>query len=584
MKWWDFTDINFIILFSIILTLLFCAVILTLSFFIHGSIAKRYAKLIKEESNSVRVFDIDVKRNVVSYFNRSDLRNKQTIDLKTFYDKFHPNDAEKVKSWIFSICVNPNNAEKYLEADIIVHHGKGSYFSLLKLLKYNEKLGIIHIESHVLVYITPNNDSKKKKDAFTGVLKRSVIADMINKNKTLHGYTFAIKFFYIRQKALTNDKVERYMAMTLKNELYPFASNSKIPRQILEINDNEITIFDLRISNTESAIQLANSMAHSLGKCISVNGFSDSIDFSIGIVENRQFYQDFDKILEYSTRASIKAQQNNMKVYSFQRNDDVLFEVNKYQDEVKHLFDFDTLRYLYRPIIDVSTSSILGYFEYVKAYDSPFTSFSEMCKYAYNMGKGKDLLALVSKMVIPKFANEVSDPKTKLFFQVSLFHIPMLNEIISQIHSSSRVNLVLVFDEQEVNANSSQINEFLVSLRAIKNENNYELAMLLNDRNLLLDPSVYNAFDYFVAGANTIGEIKKNGRVRLSIHALIEKLLKYKKPIIATDLDGWAAIELIVKSGINLISSEAIAPSNDMLLPIEKKKMVKIAAMADKYQ
>ena len=42
-------------------------------------------------------------------------------------------------------------------------------------------------------------------------------------------------------------------------------------------------------------------------------------------------------------------------------------------------------------------------------------------------------------------------------------------------------------------------------------------------------------------------------------------------------------MELIIKSGINYISSDAVAPSNDMLLPVEKKKMEKVTAMADKY-
>ena len=58
-----------------------------------------------------------------------------------------------------------------------------------------------------------------------------------------------------------------------------------------------------------------------------------------------------------------------------------------------------------------------------------------------------------------------------------------------------------------------------------------------------------------------------------------KQLLKFKKPIIATDLEGWQAIELIIKSGVNYISSEAVAASNDMLLPVDKKKMDKLVQM-----
>ena len=103
--------------------------------------------------------------------------------------------------------------------------------------------------------------------------------------------------------------------------------------------------------------------------------------------------------------------------------------------------------------------------------------------------------------------------------------------------------------------------------------------MLMKDKNLLLDPSVYYNFDYFVAGSMMIGEIKKNNRVRLSIHSLIESLLKYHRPIIATDLEGWQAIELIIKSGVSIVSSETISSSNDMLLPLDRKKIEKLMTM-----
>ena len=78
-------------------------------------------------------------------------------------------------------------------------------------------------------------------------------------------------------------------------------------------------------------------------------------------------------------------------------------------------------------------------------------------------------------------------------------------------------------------------------------------------------------------------EVKHNNRIRLSLYALIESLLKYNRPIIATDLEGWQAVELIIKSGISYISSDVVAPSNDMLLPVDRKKMEKLVQMADKY-
>ena len=185
---------------------------------------------------------------------------------------------------------------------------------------------------------------------------------------------------------------------------------------------------------------------------------------------------------------------------------------------------------------------------------------------------------MISRYVIPKFASEKQEDDLRLFMLVSLQDIDHMYEILTQIPQSKLIHLVLVFNEQEINENASNLELLNDSLKKLRS-GHYELAMLMKDKNLLLDPSVYYNFDYFVAGSMMIGEIKKNNRVRLSIHSLIESLLKYHRPIIATDLEGWQAIELIIKSGVSIVSSETISSSNDMLLPLDRKKIEKLMTM-----
>ena len=67
------------------------------------------------------------------------------------------------------------------------------------------------------------------------------------------------------------------------------------------------------------------------------------------------------------------------------------------------------------------------------------------------------------------------------------------------------------------------------------------------------------------------------------MYSLIEALLRYNRPIIASDLESWQSVELIIESGITYISTDVISPSNDMLLPIEKKKLEKVIQMTNKY-
>ena len=586
MKWFDFSDNTFVLYTVITIVILGFLAFIAVSFAISSVRDHKYVERMKAESTTVRIYIIDAKNNSVIYFNRSDLKSKKRIDMNSFYSHFHINDIDKIKEWIFSICTNYKTADKYLEADVLVNHGRFTYFSLLKLLKYDPNEGIIHLESFILKYITPNNapnKKKKKKALFTGVVKRSTMESLIVKEKSLKGFTFAIRFYYIRQKVLSNDKIERYMIMTLKNVIYPYASNPRISRQIIDSGDNELLLFDLRIATRDEAMILATSIAHSIKKCIGVNGFADSVNFSIGVVENAQYYQDLDSMIAKAQEACMSAQHNGQEILLYQKQATSLVETERYRQEVENLMRPNSLRFLFRPIFDVSKRRTLGYFEYVKAYDSPFASFAEMSKYAARVGLNKEFFALICRYVIPKFASESQEDHWRLFMLVSLQDIDHMAEILNQIPQTKHIHLVLVFNEQEINENASHLQLLNDSLKALHN-NHFELAMLMKDKNLLLDPSVYTNFDYFVAGSMMIGEIRKNNRIRLSIHSLIESLLKYHRPIIATDLESWQAVELIIKSGVNIVSSEVVSPSNDMLLPLEKKKEEKLIAMDDNYR
>ncbi len=585
MRWFDFTDPTFATVFVITLVLITLVIFVIITYVLMNYNFKAYEKKIEQESISTRIFAIDVKNNIVTFFNRSDMKDKREMDFSSFCFHFHPNDTDKVKEWILSIMENPKTCDQYLEADVVVNRGKATYFSLLKLIKYDPKVGVIHIESHILRYITPSNFSPSKSNVLTGVVKRSVMKNIITKGKSLRGFTYAIRFFYIRQKALTNEKIERYMMMTLKNEVYPYASNKHMPRQIIDDSGNEVLLFDTRIQSRDEAMQLAASISHSLKKCIGVNGYNDSVNFAIGVVENSQYYQDFDMIVQKAQEACITAQQNGQDVFIYQKSRGPMSqELNKFNLEVDKLLDNSNLRYLYRPIIDSSrTGSAIGYFEYVRAYGSPFANFAEMSKYAARVGRNKELFANVARTVIPKFASEKPNQNCRLFLSVSMMDIDVMAEILPQIPQSKDIRLVLVFDEQEVNENSSQLDLLNTSLNKLR-ELGYEIALLLQDKNLLLDKSVYTNFDYFVVGAAMMGEIKKDSRVRLSIHTLIEQLLQFSQPIIATDLEGWQAVELIIKSGIFVVSSEAISPSNDMLLPVERKKIAKLNDMYNNFR
>lgn len=572
---------------SITLLIIIASLVLIITFFIVSFIVfekRRSAKndQINAQSNTVIVFVINIKRGFVTYFNRASLKRKKRIEISQFYDLFASHESDKMKQWIFSICTSFNDANQYLEVSMIGEHNK-NYFTVFKLNKYNAEKGTILLESNTLKYINPSNmPSRKYKGMISGVVKRSVMEKLINSNVGVDGYTFAVRFYYVHQAALQNENIERFTLMALKNEVYPFLYNGKNPRQIVESNSNEIFLFDMKMSERDSAMALAKSISLSLKKTLSVRGFSDVINFAIGVVENRMFYQNYATIINQAQNACIKAQQDGEQIIFAKYSRTSKIDVDKFSSDVDHLLQPGNLRFLFRPIIDIRTSNVVGYFNSVRAYDSPFAATNEMSKYAARVGKGKELFATLAKNIIPKYISENRDPKAKLFFYVSMYDIENILSVLPQIPRAEEANLILVFDEQEVKDNSTSIMTLHDTFDVLK-KNNYKIALQLFDKDLILDPQTYLYFDYFIAGTSMLGEIRKNNRIRLSIHTLIERLLRYNKPIIATDLEGWQSVELIIKAGIYYISSEVISVSNDMIIPIDKKKMDRLNNMANKY-
>ena len=584
MEWWNFSNPGFLTLFISFTTVIVLFIFFVVSFFLSNYFEQRNVSNIKQASTTARIFVIDFKNDIVIYFDKNNIGKKHKTNLVGFYSSFHENDADKVKDWIYSICVRRKDVENFIEADVLIDRGKENYFSLLQLIKYDSEAGLVHVESHIMKYITPNNSSIKVRHGVNyGVINKSKMADMITSMKAAKGYTYAIRFYYIKPLVNVSSRYETLVAMNLKDVIYPYANDLHHIRQIVDNNTNQVLLFDLNITSTEAAVQLATSIENDIKKAISLSSYKDSISFAIGIANNADYYQDFDSVVDCAEQACIYAQQNGLTTYLYIRSKSRhVVTTKKLETQIDKLFVNNTMRFLYRPIIDVSKEKIVGYFQYVKVYDLPFSDFYEMQKYAIKVGKNKDLFSLIAKGGISRFISQSSSLSDRLFLNASLFDFEYLHQTISQIKDSSSIQIVLTFDGEEIYDNTSDSDNVNSSLNQLK-DNGYRLALFIKDENLIIDPITYTKFDYFIVGASMVGEIKRSTRSRLSIISLIEQLLKYHKPIIATDLGSSQAIEIIIKSGIYLISSEGVSPSSEMLLPVDKKKLQKLHSNYEKY-
>lgn len=583
MQWWNFQDTTFLIFFIVIVSSFAFLLFYVVTFILSYRFKLKRQLEIGGETSTVRIYNIDFKNNSVVFFDRRSLNQKKKITLAQFYHRFSDEDADKVRNWLYAICVENRTVNDFIEVDMVSSRGRSIYFSVLKKIKFDPKVGLLHLESHLMKYIVPhvNSATHNKQKHTKGLLTNGEMRTLVLKQKSASGYTFCIRFFYIGSKDNGYDRIGKVTISNLKNVVYEFMY-SRRPRQIIDESPNELFLFDLTINDKDKAIKLVASIVHELKKTIGIMGYEEDISFAIGAVENVQYYQDFDAIIKTSQLACIYSQQHNLTSYFYTRSSKlILSETGKYSQEISRLLKPNNLKLTFRAIVDANKGKIIGYFNDVIAPESPFTNYMEMSKYSAKVHRNKEFYAFVSKKIISKFTNE-NNNGTKLFMQTSLTDISFINEVFGQIPNINNSHVVLVFYERDFDEEDNDYNSIYQMFETIK-KYNVEVALLLHDQNLLLEPEIYSNFDYFVIGSSMVKEIKKSNSKRLSIHTLVEQLLKYKKPIIATDIEGWQAIELIVNSGIAYLSSEVISPSSSMLLSLDKKKIDKLVTMSNNY-
>lgn len=526
----------------------------------------------KGHKNYVIGIEVDLKNGRVIYFERRRFSNRRTISIESFYQLLHKKDVLRVKLWFEDIKRNFDFSEKYIETETVNRNSDG-FFLLMKAQYYDEINQILYLECHQLSRINSSQGRKRASNTEYSVIKRSQIESEFESLIKKRGFVFSIRFFYKNNDVINNTNIERTTLYRLKNEVYAFALEEKNSRFVYDEYDEQIYIFDFKAENNDEARTVGSQLYEALHTYLQINAMVSTHGISIGGVNLVGTGSTFEECIKKSSQISEAARMNEAPILILDNDTE---NISTFDDSlVERLFNNDSLKLLYRPIINIKTEQTVGYFSNVKCIDTQFNSYFEIARYVNKVDRNEELLSKVLQQFVSKFYFERPNNKTRLFIQISLVDLDHLGNVLTNITHSSESNLVLMFEESEVNANAFSLDLLTTQLNELI-AHGYEIAFLLKDENTLLENEFYSVFNYFVIGSSMVSKIKDNSRARLSNKFLIESLLQYKRPIVITDLDGWSSIDLFIKSGCTFLSGDDISPSSEMILPIEKTKIARL--------
>lgn len=558
----------------IVLIILLMGVVAGITTFIilHASY-KTHFKKIKESANSLRVFVIDSKNDTVRFFNRSRLQKKKTSSVTEFYNQFPANERPRLIAWIGKLLEGTPDTPQYLEINVLINYNKKSFFSLLQVEKVDREKGLIYLESYLLRYMYAQKSQSTQVRKFSS---REKFSNSFNASNASKGFTFAITFF---NKRTHDEDISHLIFAQIKNVLVPYISSSRL---MLEHGDNYIVICDLKLAGKTNAVAFVNTLSNEINRLLTISARQDQIGFTFSIAENKYFVNAVDNLIETVTSLADVARDDGKKFVFFEEGKKIKADNDSqhYRTEVERIIQDRRLKYTYQPIYNAARGRMFGYLSNVEPLDSFFDSVSELKSYAIRTEDDKELFATISRNAITRFIQQKDGVTTRLFFPIAFNEVGYVNRTFAHISSIKEGNIVLVLNEDELLSLAKDTTDSIfITIKTFKSKG-YEVALLLNNNETALPSHIYEVFDFYLISVKShIGTKKSQGRQLPSFQALIEKILRYDKPIIAIDIPTWDLVEYVIKLGLELVSSDAIALPDENVLPLTKKAIMKIKNM-----
>ena len=565
-----------IIIISIIVVSLLLLLGISLVFVISSLRTQKYQKEIDDLKTTTRVFIIDIKNDTVKYFDRSKLHVVRTSSLIKFYNNFASRDRVALIEWIGDLLNQKTKTNPYLELSIIDSARKRLTYSILQVHKIDHQKQLIHIESFLL-RIKNNFETRKK--PYIRFLNESAFYKTI-KTSSMRGSTICLDLFY-KSSERRNEDIPHIVFAQVRNHVLNYVLPT---RPIYPLNEHQIIISDLKYSNHSRITRFITELKINISRILMLSGNVDDIDFVFSVVPHRFFPQNPEKLITIATTTAELTRDTSNKIcwYSPELALELDADKDVYRSEVERIIHDNRITFKYRPVYNCYSHRVIGYESFIEPDDSTmFESLEALKNYAIRTDDDRELFSNITRKAITRFIQEKDGVSLRIFYPISYKERAYVIRTLSYIQKIKETHVVIVFDEQEIlNLVARDVSELLEYVVSFKTKG-YEVGINFKSFDLPFSEEFYRSFDYYIID-NTDSLTAKTSSKKLSnFYAFAEKLFHYQKTIIASNLLNWDNVELMLKLGLPIVSSNSISEPSEMIQPISQKSLKRIKKIVE---
>lgn len=549
---------------AIVLTVIVIFLVLVLAIFwiITQYSNHRYSGYIKNSVNSVRSVIVDLDKQQVRFFNRSYLRSVRTVPLERYYWQFSKRDAKKLNEWFNELLKKNGQAENSCDVEVRLHRARRYYRSLLQVVNVDYDRKIINLDSYLFLKLSRH--------------RLSLLGEEDNKVKLTvgnRGYTANFRFTAISLTGIKGE-ISRLLYMQLKEIAAGMISNGQ--KEMIDTGKGEFAIVDFRSTDRNEGLNFIHRVNNQMRKFLEINGNLNRVNISVGLVSNSYYRHNLKKIIEKAKAMSEIAYQKNTLIITYSKNMKNNLEEDKFDSEIEQIIKKKQIAYNFESVYGIKRERTIGYIVMPTPIDTSAKTMAELYTRSVKTGENKQLLNVILKDSITAFSSG-ENRDTVLFRHLKFSETENFFNAIRNI--TKHVNQAVIFDEYDISYSSNEDKEFVNKIKKYQ-ENKIDICLALSDKSLVLDHKIYALFDYFFVYTNVSGH-KRDEASNLAVRTIIEKLMKYGKPIILANIDTWSTIELFIRSGVEYVASPMITPISDKLLEPAGKTKAKIRRMIE---
>lgn len=569
-------------LITMILLIIFLFIYFTISYIENV----KYKTKINNCYNGAFSFVIDYKNQTTSCFDLKNLKSNYKTSFEAFLGLFEKDERTVLRNWLFDLIDSAAPFSNEDDKNVILvniisknNRKKKNKRTILRCRGVDKNRKIIYLDGEFLLN-TPFNftTEKGKKIIKNNFYSLDQIKNLYDTNYFLKGTFYVIQ---LNKKKNTNDEFFNYAAIKYLiidslNKLY----NNSLLYFFFSKKANEICFIDTHDISEYQLPKKIHVIQTLIDEVLEIKGYANSFEYYV----YASFLSDLSKNFDNSYDIFVKLEsieKDERKKYSIYKKEQKKFLNfdDGYKNEVIRIIRNQKIDVKFRPIAHIANKRVvnIGYMTFINPVDTIFTSFNELKKYVTLNNLDKELFSLIIRKVLPTFSSEKDNSQQKLFLSIKIDQVSFAMKNLAHFSGVSEISIVLCFESSEFIDSEDDL-DLLKKLKLLQ-EKGYELALFTRSDDYILKSKTYAIFDYFFFNSEVESNVKYNSASFLKAHRFLDKIVKYNAIIVSYDAPNMQAIELLVKSGIEYFSSDALSPKSSMLLPFDKKLSKKLLNM-----